>query len=513
MSKKGTISIASRYVDSAPIEHYYKLDTRVVGSGMSGPVTLAASLEDGRKVAVKSFKKQGMNKRKKEELKSEVEIYLTLDHPHVAHLDRVFETEEDIHLVMEFMAGGELYDRLSSQKQYTEELAANTTYQMLLAVGYLHGHNIAHRDLKLENFLYESTTSDTLKLIDFGFAKFWDIDSKMSQACGSVHYVAPEVLMHSYTPKADLWSLGIIVYMLLTGSPPFHGADDEVLRKIKVGQPTYSRRFNNLSSHAQSFVKGLLVLSPEERMDAEQALAHDWIQGKNTMARATLDMEVLKSLRGYAHASNFKRAVLSMMAWSLSQQERNELRDMFLTIDTDNKGTITHSEMKSILEENFNVNSDEVDRLFEGLDTDNDNEIAYSEFLAAALSSRVKVHQDLLHKTFLRFDVSGTGQITADDLVNMLGDDFEDQEIAGLLEEADTDKDGQINFEEFIAYFQKRVEEEDGALRRTKSTQTSDRGAMLEKVGTLLDMLEKEAPRTKHMKKKVDGQALKIGGI
>merc|ERR1719254_471200 len=100
---------------------------------MSGPVQLATCKADSKKCAVKSFKKKGLSARKRAELKSEVEIYLSLDHPHIARLDRVFETDEDLHLVMEFMAGGELYDRLSARKQYTEESAAETTYQMLLA--------------------------------------------------------------------------------------------------------------------------------------------------------------------------------------------------------------------------------------------------------------------------------------------------------------------------------------------------------------------------------------------
>merc|ERR1719382_913544 len=139
---------------------------------------------------------------------------------------------------------------------------------MLLAVAYLHAHRIAHRDLKLENFLYERKDTSHLKIIDFGFAKFTDRSATMSQACGSIHYVAPEVLAHAYTEKADMWSIGVIVYMLLTGSPPFHGSDDEVLRKIKAGTPHWSSRFQRLSDSAKSFVKGLIVLDPNTRMSA-----------------------------------------------------------------------------------------------------------------------------------------------------------------------------------------------------------------------------------------------------
>merc|ERR1712110_469474 len=101
--------------------------------------------------------------------KNEAELYLTLDHPHITHLEMIYEDQDMLHLVMEHMAGGEVYDRLAACKKYTEEKAANTIHQMLLAVAYLHSRNIAHRDLKLENFLYERPDAEHLKLIDFGF--------------------------------------------------------------------------------------------------------------------------------------------------------------------------------------------------------------------------------------------------------------------------------------------------------------------------------------------------------
>merc|ERR1719422_2217394 len=166
---------------------------------MSGPVKLAVNRYDGSKYAVKSFKKASMSYDERVALRNEAEIYLSLDHPHVARLEMVYETREEVHLVMEYMEGGELYDRLSTKGSFSEDMTARTTRQMLLAVVYLHAREIAHRDLKLENFLFEKKKTDHLKLIDFGFAKFVRRDAKMSQACGSTHYVAPEVLRRAYT--------------------------------------------------------------------------------------------------------------------------------------------------------------------------------------------------------------------------------------------------------------------------------------------------------------------------
>lgn len=490
IARRGHIPVTGRYSSERLLEDDYTIQPKVVGSGMSGPVQLATCKADNKKCAVKSFKKKGLSTRKRAELKSEVEIYLSLDHPHIARLERVFETDEELHLVMELMAGGELYDRLSQKKQYTEEDAADTTRQMLLAVGYLHAHQIAHRDLKLENFLYEAKETNHLKLIDFGFAKFWDHSTKMSQACGSVHYVAPEVLQHSYTEKADMWSLGVIVYMLLTGSPPFHGSDSEVLKKIKAGSPHWSSRFQRLTDPAKIFVKSLLVVDPAQRLSAEQALENAWVKSKNKSTESVIDFDTLRSLRQFAHASSFRRAVLSMMAWSLSTEERMELREQFLSMDTEKKGTITHSQMKKILEENFHVDSHEAETLFKSLDTDNDNEIAYSEFLAAALQGRVKVHEDLLRKTFAKFDADQRGRISAADLRGILGEHFEGEDVEHLISEADTDKDGSIDYDEFLAYFHSNEDSsEDVKDASGASGGASRKHQHTEKLGVLLDRL------------------------
>merc|ERR1740129_1639356 len=454
VKKRGTIPITGRYSTSRHIDHDYVVETKVVGSGMSGPVQLAHAIDDEtRKYAVKSFKKKGLTQRKRQELKFEVEIYLSLDHPHVARLEQVYETDEELHLVMEFMEGGELYDRLAERKRYTEECAAVTSRQMLLAVGYLHARQVVHRDLKLENFLYEKKDTDHLKLIDFGFAKFFQGRQKMTQACGSVHYVAPEVLAHAYTEKADMWSIGVITYMLLTGSPPFHGSDDDVLKKIKACKPHYSSRFEKLSEQAKGFVKCLLVADPKARLSAQDALEHTFVA--DARSREThIDEDIVKSLRRFARASHFRRSCLSMMAWSLSREDRMHVRDQFLEIDTDRGGTIQLNEFKKVLEENFSIDCAEAERLFSSLDTDNDEEICYSEFLAAATQDRVRLHEDVLRKTFARFDSDESGEITVENLRQVLGDTFEDVHVEELLREADTRGTGSISYEAFLEYLQ-----------------------------------------------------------
>jgi len=501
VAHKGCIPISSRYTAKRTLESEYSVGTKVLGSGMSGPVKLAVCKADGVKYAVKTFQKKGLSAKKQEELKNEVEIYLSLDHPHVARLEMVFESEEEISLVMEHMEGGELYARLSKHKQYTEELAARSSRQMLLAVAYLHGLHLAHRDLKLENFLYEREDNNHLKLIDFGFAKFWDRSTRMTQACGSVHYVAPEVLRKSYDEKADVWSLGVIVYMLLTGCPPFRGSDKEVLKKVKEGTPNWDLTyFKRLSPQAQDFTRTLLTFDPCCRPSAAVALEHLWIKDLDQHAHVILDADISKSLWSFAHAASFKRAVLSMMAWSLSSEDRAELRQQFLALDTENRGTITHQQMKQVLEESFHVDCNEAETLFHSLDTNHDNEIDYSEFLAAALQARVKVHEPALRRTFQRFDRDETGRITAADLRQVLGAAFEGVDVAELIREADTTGDGKVDYDEFLEFFHKTERDTDASEASDMSctSRPSPLHPHIEKLGRVVDHLvcQPDSPKT-----------------
>merc|ERR1719265_2947488 len=205
----------------------------VLGSGYNGNVYLAKSRTTGGRYAVKGFKLHGVPPEKKTELYTECEIFLILDHPHVTRLVDVYEDEKHLNLVMECMTGGELFDRVKARRVFTEKDASVAMRQMLLSINYIHCNQVVHRDLKLENFLYESTTSDHLKLIDFGFSKIWEPNTRMALSCGTLAYVAPEVLDKSYTSQCDLWSLGVVVFILLVGYMPFAGTESHQVQMIR----------------------------------------------------------------------------------------------------------------------------------------------------------------------------------------------------------------------------------------------------------------------------------------
>jgi len=453
-AQAGKVSISGRY-HRAPrkLDDDYEVTQKVLGSGYNGVVRMGVNrVAKSQKVAIKAFKLAGLVGEKKQQLESEVEIFLVMDHPHVTRLYDVYEEAHTLNMVMECMEGGELFDRVTELKQFSERDAADSVWQMLLALNYLHSHGMVHRDLKLENFLYDQKNSSHLKLIDFGFSKVWEASVKMHVSCGTLSYVAPEVLDKSYTSQCDLWSLGVIVFILLAGYMPFSGAEAVQTKNIAEGKYKMKpERWKNVSADATDFVKSLLMVDPKKRLTCQSALDHTWIANRHQY-KTEVNQDICDALRQFGQATKFKRVCMEMMAWSLCNDERAKVRDDCIAMDTSQKGTITLAELKKILITKFHISDTETAQIFNAMDSNHDEEIHYSDFLAAMVSTRIAVHDDLLRQAFKKFDVDNSGYITAENMRQVLGEHHEGEEVETLMAEADFKNDGRISYEEFVAY-------------------------------------------------------------
>ena len=234
-------------------------------------------------MAVKTIKKSRVSRM--ETLRREIEIMRTVKHPNVILLADVFEDDRYIHLVMEMCTGGELFDRIikkaeSIEGRYSEKDAANIMQQILRGLEYCHNeHNVCHRDLKPENFLFKSEDSEEgLKIIDFGLSRFSEDNMAMTTRVGTPYYIAPEVLARKYTKACDMWSIGVIMYITLSGYPPFFGdCDQEIFASIKKGEYDYpSPDWDDVTPEARDLIDKLLKMEPTERLTASQALKHKW---------------------------------------------------------------------------------------------------------------------------------------------------------------------------------------------------------------------------------------------
>jgi len=460
--RMGKIPFSSRYHrQPRKLADDYEISASVLGSGYNGEVRKAFSkARKGQKCAVKSFQLEGLSGEKMEQLEAEVENYLCMDHPHITRLYDVYESKDNLHLVMECMEGGELFDRVTEKKRFSEAEAADALRQMLLALNYIHSHGIVHRDVKLENFIYDKKGSGHLKLIDFGFSKMWSQDSsKMKSSLGTLSYVAPEVLDRSYTSQCDLWSLGVIGFILLSGYMPFSGAEAQQIKNISKGKYNLKKeKWDHISDDAKHFIHSLLEVDPSKRLTAQGALEHPWILKNCKDAKlgcpTPKQSEIAKALRKFEKASKFRRCCLEMLAWSLSNEERGKVREHFLSLDANHQGTITLGELKNVLVEKLHfADEHETVRIFEALDYNHDQEIHYSDFLAAmTCSDDFDLNDELLRAAFRRFDTDQSGVITAQNLKEILGSRVDGEKVEDLLSEADQTRDGQICFAEFVSY-------------------------------------------------------------
>mmetsp|Transcript_6686 Transcript_6686/g.19658 ORF Transcript_6686/g.19658 Transcript_6686/m.19658 type:complete len:445 (-) Transcript_6686:23-1357(-) len=267
--------------EGQPMTFDYKMTKEVLGTGMNGVVRTAVHQVTGAKVAVKSFRVDGMSPEELAKVAAEVEIHAMVDHPNVAHLSGVSRSRRHLRMLIEHLEGGDVFEHLISVVRLSEPEAAQLIQQVLQAVEYLHGKGIVHRDIKLENLVYESGRQDKVKLVDFGLCTFWKEGmDPMRRFCGTRTCLAPEVIRGAYTRKADMWCVGCAAYTLLTG--------ENLMRNLELA-PVYSPRFRHTSAEAQSFVTTLLAMDENLRLSAEEALKHSWICGAGSGEAALLE--------------------------------------------------------------------------------------------------------------------------------------------------------------------------------------------------------------------------------
>lgn len=293
----------------------YKLGSKL-GEGSYGKVRRGVSLATGEEVAVKSILKK--NIRRIETLKREIKIMLQLDHKNIVKLHDVFEDGTHLHIVMELCTGGELFDSIVEQGSYSESDAAELLQQILEAVAYLHDNRVAHRDLKPENFLFSSKKKNaTLKIIDFGLSRFYKDKAYMKTRVGTPYYIAPEVLRKQYDHACDLWSVGVIMYILLCGYPPFWGnTEKDIFQRIKLGKFDYPKEeWSKISDSAKQLIERLLDVNPATRITAVDALKHPWLESKR---HEKLHPEMMKKLTKFAKLNKLKRAALGVIARMVS---------------------------------------------------------------------------------------------------------------------------------------------------------------------------------------------------
>lgn len=434
-----------------------------LGKGSFGKVYKVKHKPTGDYRAVKVLSKQDVSPANRLKLFSEVEILRSLDHPNILKVFEVYEDEKEISIVTELCLGGELFERIVSLQKFSEIEAAKFMYQIMSAVLTCHEHGIVHRDLKPENIMFVSNKSDSpIKVIDFGTSRKLEGKCVLTSLTGTAHYIAPEVLKGNYDFKCDIWSCGVILYIMLCGYPPFQGnTEGAILSRITQGYFSFAgKEWTSVTSEAKSLIMTMLTRSPLRRPSAQDVFNSQWVQNINK--QSIKHISSLKSLRKLSHfraTRKLQQATLEfIVSQLLSVKETKELREVFIALDTNGDGKLSVEELK-LGYKHASVDLVDIDKIIERCDGNGDGFIDYTEFLTATINWKKELTHERVEAVFKMFDKDNSGTIGVQEIKELFGNDARNitEDIwSEVLKEADFDGNGEIDLNEFKAILMKK---------------------------------------------------------
>ncbi|PIN16702.1 Ca2+/calmodulin-dependent protein kinase, EF-Hand protein superfamily [Handroanthus impetiginosus] len=441
------------------IEEFYELG-RELGRGEFGVTYLCTEKSSGEVLACKSISKKKLRTRVDiEDVRREVQIMKHLPkHPNIVTLKDTYEDDYAVHLVMELCEGGELFDRIVARGHYTERAAAAVIRTIVEVIQNCHKHGVMHRDLKPENFLFANMKETSpLKAIDFGLSVFFKPGQRFDEIVGSPYYMAPEVLKRNYGPEVDVWSAGVILYILLCGIPPFWAETEQGVAQAIIRSVVDFKRdpWPRVSDRAKDLVKKMLNPDPKQRLTAQEVLDHPWLQNAKSAPNVSLGETVRARLKQFSMMNKLKKRALRVIAEHLSVEEVAGIKEGFQLMDTGNKGKIDINELRAGLHKlGHQIPEADLQALMEAGDVDNDGYLDCAEFVAISIHLRKMGNDEHLRKAFEFFDRNESGYIEIEELRDAFADEAEvtsEEVINAIIQDVDTDKDGRISFDEFAA--------------------------------------------------------------
>eukprot|EP01102_Stenamoeba_stenopodia_P005408 TRINITY_DN1603_c0_g2_i2.p1 TRINITY_DN1603_c0_g2~~TRINITY_DN1603_c0_g2_i2.p1 ORF type:complete len:896 (-),score=157.89 TRINITY_DN1603_c0_g2_i2:169-2856(-) len=310
MSSSTFLKSSFSFINQADVRKVYDLKQEL-GRGTFSVVRLGIHKKTGKKYAVKIINKKTATASVRNMLDTEIRILEKVRHPNIIGLESIFEVKTHLFLVMEYVEGGELFDRIVEKGSFSEVDAATTITQILSAVKYLHDNGIVHRDLKPENVLCATKDGLEVKIADFGLSKIMR-NEKLQTCCGTPNYAAPELLAcEGYGETVDMWSVGVMLYVLLSGCLPFFGdTHNELFKRIMEGTFYFpTAQWGHISDAAKSLVAGLLTVDPRRRMTADSALRHPWLSAASSRASIPGLRERMSRFNTIRHTDSLKYVV------------------------------------------------------------------------------------------------------------------------------------------------------------------------------------------------------------
>lgn len=424
-----------------------------IGEGAYGQVFLVIHRETQTQRAMKSIPlSQSISI---DQLMFEVNILKELDHPNIVRIFEVINDEETLNIFMEHCTGGELYERIERSSHFSESLASQYMLDMVSAIKYCHEAKLVHRDLKPENILFENNKENArLKIIDFGTSKYFKPNEKMQRFIGTSFYVAPEVIDKNYDEKCDVWSLGIMLYAMLCGFPPFLGeTNEEIFGKIKNNKVSFkSENWKCVSKEVKSLIRRMLIKDPIKRPTIHEIYLDPWIQNKKSrVSDMPIAKKTLENMHNFQVECNLKKITMSyIVSQIIVSEEVNDIREIFHSLDKNGDGKLSKEELLEGFQEGSGIIGFNIDEIFHECDADGNGYVDYTEFLVAASNWQKLASKERLRAAFNAYDQDGNGRISPQELVNALKNSGIDKKlIKDMIEAADTNGDGEMDFDEF----------------------------------------------------------------
>lgn len=441
-----------------------------IGEGSFGVVYYVQNIQNEAFVAMKKISKVKNNVIEEMSISNEIEILKELDHPNIIRLFEFYNTPDSYYIINEYCSKGELYSKIKSK--LIENQLAVIFYQIFLGLNYLHHNNVIHRDLKLANILISDSELDPetgrelfwIKLIDFGCAKILSKQKNEKTIVGTSYYMAPEVILQNYNYKCDIWSAGVLLYMLVTEKAPFNGYNDEVI-KTRIKEGKYNK--DNVALKASSpelrnLISKLLEMNVNERISAKEALDHPWFElFKGRILFDKIDRAIYnKQINNIVHyflQSKLQQMVLAYLCHNITlNEEIRNAKKLFIHMNSNYNGRLTKDELlKGIIPYLGQTEANRrIEDLFLTLDGDNSGFIEYEEFLRACLDKETILKEELLQYAFNFFDKNGADEITRNQLYEMFKSCNHHKKhitaiCSNIINEHDKKKKGTIDYNDF----------------------------------------------------------------
>lgn len=413
----------------------------IIGHGRFGRVLLGESPETHHQVAIKILPKQDLPL---EKLMMEVDILSEVDHPNIVKYMKHYESKKYLYIVMEYCPGGDLFQRIGRQNKFSEAEAATMMEEVLRAINHCHHLGIIHRDLKPENIMY--STDNTLKIIDFGLS-IKENTQTSEQIVGTAYYIAPEIIREEkFTKAGDIWSLGVILHILLTGYVPIGGNTfEQIKEEIRAynGLVFDYEKWEGVSSDAKDLVRKMLNADHKRRITATEALKHPWFTS-NKILNNTFNTKVIEALSNYSQFSKLKKDILNVLVKNMNDEELKEFQDTFLQLDKNKTGMIAYNDLEENLDKIENKTTvKELEELARRVNYQGETFINYSTFMAALVATRQFLTEEKIDSLYKILDVERRVDIVPK--VSGANKVYSDEQTVGTV----INSDEKLTFDEF----------------------------------------------------------------